>query len=763
LAGQRKIYEEAMATAANFSWEQSWPNAIKVYRTALGEFPDDAAALTGLGVAYFELAQYESAVRALQRALKADPTNQEAMKKMGEALERLGHFRDAAKTYLYAGTVYAKTGQLDEAISTWEKAAQVDPNLLQARTNLAQAYVKSGKRDLAIAEIIALAALYQEQGHNPQANQYLQGALQIDPTNPYASAALKAFENRRPIRAVQQEMASAPKLKAEVVQIEPPEEELFLLALEGAEEEAETRNPRQKTSQFALEELANVFFEDESQFVGQLAVSKQEINALIGQVLDHQTRGQINEAINVYQKLIDVGFTRAAAYFSLAGRQLQNAQYERAMSSFNQAKKDPNYLSGVYFALGECYQQLGNANQALRHFVEVLKISDLANSHQTSTKELEQLYAALIDNYVSRSNDKATLAFVDSLVNFLSSKDWEQKIAIARRRLGVDDRDSVSAWIEFLETGQAEIILAAMSSTAEYIQRNVLTTAAETCYRAIQHAPNYLPLHLRLAEIYLKQDQLESAINKYLTVAEVYQIRENMNQAIGVYQKILKVVPMDVTTRSKLIELYITHENVDGAMEQYTTLADAYYQLAQVDQALETYREALRLAPRSSEPKTWQIDILHRLGDVYTQRVDWQNATRVYQQLAKLSPNDDKTLLQLVDLYFKLNQNEKGMIVLNGLIALYHKQQKQAKILQVLQDLVELRPQEFVLRKKLAAFYIQSGMIKQALHEYKTLGEMQLEAGLPDDAAQTIETIIRLEPADPDGYKRILAQIRGGI
>jgi hypothetical protein len=39
---------------------------------------------------------------------------------------------------------------------------------------------------------------------------------------------------------------------------------------------------------------------------------------------------------------------------------------------------------------------------------------------------------------------------------------------------------------------------------------------------------------------------------------------------------------------------------------------------------------------------------------------------------------------------------------------------------------------------------------------------MQLEAGLREDAARTIQTIISLGPDDVEGYRRLYAQIRGG-
>jgi tetratricopeptide (TPR) repeat protein len=261
----------------------------------------------------------------------------------------------------------------------------------------------------------------------------------------------------------------------------------------------------------------------------------------------------------------------------------------------------------------------------------------------------------------------------------------------------------------------------------------------------------------------MKQDRIEDSINKYLAISEVYQVRDNVNQVTAIYQKVLKVAPMDVTVRARLIDLYIEQNNIDAALEQYKILADAYYQLAQVRKALEKYQEALRLAPQSTQPKTWQVEILYSMGDIYNQRVNWAKAIETFEQLVKLAPDNDRVLLQLVGLYFKLNEPQKAITILDRLMTIYVKQQKQAKILKILQDLIELHPQDLALNEKLATFYTQMGMTKQALEQYNKLGELQLEAGLRDDAARTIETIIRLGPDDPDGYRQLLSQIRGGI
>jgi tetratricopeptide (TPR) repeat protein len=753
-----------MRMAANFSWDGNWPSAVRAYRAALEEFPNDAEALIGLSTAYFELEQHESAIRALQRVLKTDPSNQNALNKMGEILERTGRLDEAAKTYVYTGNMYAKAGQLDSAIENWEKAIRADPEQIQARNNLAHAYRQQDKKDLAVAELISLGAIFQEQDNEKKAAQYLQGALRLSPDDRFAQAALRALENGVSIRSVQQDMVKISTAEAEMRGEQEVVDEGFFSFDELVEEEESDipRNPREQVEQMALEELAGIIFEDVTGH-DDLSLSKSEIDSLIGNAIDWQTRGDFDRAIEAYGKLAEGGFKSASVFFMLGNLYMRNGQYDQAIEYFNQAKAEESYELGVNFALGECYRNQNEANNALRSFVEVLRFIDLKNTGRESIEETNQLYQSLIDNYVDAGDDRQTLTFVKSLSNFLSSKDYEQKIAAARQVLGMGNGTSVSAWVEFLQIRNSEAVLSAMTDTTEYMRRNMLMTAVETCFLAIQKEPFYLPLHLRMAEIYMRQEAIENSIRKYLAVAEVYYVRGDLKQVTSIYQKVLKVAPMDVVVRSKLVDLYIEQNNIDAALEQYKVLADAYYQLAQIGRSLEKYQEALRLAPNSSNPKFWQIDILHRIGDIYMQRVDWARAAEVYGKLVKLDPEDDKALLSLIDLYFKLGRSDNALMVLDKVIALYAQQGKHDKILEFLQDMTQLRPQELALHEKLAFFYAKLRMNKQAIAQYDLLGELQLEAGLRDDAARTIQRILDLGPDDPSGYKQLLAQIKGGI
>jgi tetratricopeptide (TPR) repeat protein len=315
---------------------------------------------------------------------------------------------------------------------------------------------------------------------------------------------------------------------------------------------------------------------------------------------------------------------------------------------------------------------------------------------------------------------------------------------------------------EYLETPETEVVVTTMALTGEYIRRNMLLTAAEECFRAIQKAPSFLPLHVRLAEVFLKQEHIEEAIAKYLVVSDVFEMRGESQQAIDIYQRVLRLAPMDVKIRVKLIDSLIMRSEIDHALEQYLALADVHYQLAQVDQALEKYNEALRLTHDSANDTGWRVDILHRMGDIYNQRVDWAQATAAYEAIVALTPDDERAQLALTDLYYKQGEKEKALQSLDRLLGVYQSSGDTLKVLTVLQEAVHARPEEMGLRARLAAAYARQRMVKEAIAEYDALGEMQLEAGLREDAARTIQTIISLGPDDPEGYSGLYAQIKGG-
>ncbi len=96
---------------------------------------------------------------------------------------------------------------------------------------------------------------------------------------------------------------------------------------------------------------------------------------------------------------------------------------------------------------------------------------------------------------------------------------------------------------------------------------------------------------------------------------------------------------------------------------------------------------------------------------------------------------------------------------LDGLLRLYAQQRRGDLIVSTLEKMVADLPNDMALRSRLAAVYRQTNRKKDAIAQLDALGEMQLEAGLYQDACATIKQIVALGPTDAEQYKNLLTQL----
>jgi tetratricopeptide (TPR) repeat protein len=301
-----------------------------------------------------------------------------------------------------------------------------------------------------------------------------------------------------------------------------------------------------------------------------------------------------------------------------------------------------------------------------------------------------------------------------------------------------------------------------MRQIGRYLGDKKVFTALEECFWAIQHAPDYLPLHLRLADILISEGKSDEAVEKYTTVAETYKIRGNVERAIPLYRKALEIAPMNIDVRGRLIQTLLEAGMYDQAIEQYVAVADAYYQLAQVDKALAKYQEALSNAGLASPGRQWEVNILHRIGDIHTQRLDWQHAASAYQQVKRIDPLEYRARVYLVDLYLKLGRSEQALDELEELPEAFKGQRVPPAMIEAIDHLGRAHPTHLPLHIRLARAYLDLHLKEKAIGELDKVGEIQLEAGKTKEAIRTIQAIIRLGPDNVEGYQQLLKQLNAG-
>jgi tetratricopeptide (TPR) repeat protein len=737
VAGNRQVFEQAMRRGTNYAWDRQWNKAIVEYERAIAEFPDEAPAYAALGQALVYAGRTQKALEVYQRAARLTPDDPSALERVAELQEQLGDTAGAVRTWLHTADIHLGQRSVDASIQVWQHTLELAPDTIAARERLAKAYAGMDQTRKAIYQYLTLAAVHQRKGESDAANAACQKALELDPRNSDVLTALEALQQDRALSEILEDRSISISYTALEVDVEG---------------EGGAASPVERTREKALTELAGALLEDDS-------LGGMELTAALLQGIDLQTRGDVEAALESYERAVRAGVQHPAARFNLGLLYQETLRFEEATGQFERIVDDPEYGLGARFALGECLRALGRLDEAAVHFIEVLKQLDLSTIGAENADELAEAYDAVSRRYGRTAKRDVVAAFVNALVEFLSGDKWEERLIKSRQQLGRLGSVRVISLAEILALPDAERILASMVRSQEYFEQGMLRSASEECLWALDRAPDYLPLHLHLARLFMQGNQVGMATEKYLRVADTYAARGELDQSRSLYEQVLRVAPMNFDVRQKLITLLKQYNAIERALEHQLALADAYYELAQIEASREQYNEALRLASRLADGKAWTAQILHRLGDIDLQRLDWRSAIQVYLRLKSSVPEDDKARQRLVELYFNLERRAEATAELDELIGLYRRRGNLAKAREVLEGLTETHPDELELHKRAAQLGVETGNKERAITHLDAMGELQLQLGHVQEAVATIKAIIALGPENVDAYRQLLEQI----
>lgn len=752
MANNRAVFEKNLARGHSYSWDQNWEEAINAFRKAAAEIPTEPAPYAGLGNAYRDLEQFEQALENFKLAARYSRGDIIHLREVADVQERLGMLSEAGKTYMAIGEIELGRKRLNDAMTNWLRAVHLEPNLLTAHQRLASIYQRQGAAHNAIREYLAIARILSAQGEQQKALDACKLALRLDPRNAEVLTAMEMInhgesiveegevttQSASAISEVSQHMAAALKEKG----------------LSQSQKNAEAVSPVQDARRLALEQLAQEIFSDNQDDTRML-----ERASIISKALDFQQRGMTNEAISAYERAMELGVENPAVHFNLGLLYQDKLRFEDAIREFEQSVEEYEFRLASHFALGEAHRARGRTEKAIEHFINVLKIVDLATVQHTHADRLIKLYEGLSDSLITQGEREQATAFSNALVEFLSHKGWEDKAREARARLDAMS-DSGMMILGDVMTAGSEQVLESLYLAQEYSKRTMFDSAIEEIYRAVQLSPEYLPAHLQLAETLANQGRRDAAALKYSVIADTYKIRGDVNGAIIAYEKVVKMSPLDISVKARLIDLLKRHGQIDRALEHHLSMGEAHSQLAQMDNAREAYQEGLKLAPRGADPEKWEAKFLRLIADIDMQRFSWKQALSAYKKLRQLEPNDERTAITLIDLYHKVGQPINAVNELDRYFKQLVRSGRGNKVPGILEDMVSRRPSDPQLVERLSRLYVQQRRIDAAVSILDKLGEAQLEAGDMSGAAVTIEKIVKLDPPNAANYRQLLDQLK---
>jgi tetratricopeptide (TPR) repeat protein len=769
MPGNEEVFQKAMNQGHSYAWDQEWKKAANSYRKALEESPDNPKALSSLGLALLQSQEFDEALQIYRRVAQISPKDPVPFERIAQLSERLGQLKQAADAAMKAAELYLNNRDVEKAIENWGHVTMLNPEHIMARSRLALTHEKLGHTQQSVTEYLAVASLLQRGGNLEKAAELVAKALKMAPASAEAKQAHNLLRAGQLLpKPMRPRGGTAPLMMSQVKKLSPPTAPV-----------ESSMDPISEARQNALTTLAEVLFDysDESpsaqtrrglsaivKGTGQLSLHQAEQTKIVlhlGQAIDAQTKAQESLAADELEGALEAGFDHPALYFNLGLLRSKTERTESALRYLGHAVKHVDFALGTRLLMGELLNKMGRMSEASVEYLEALKLADSMIVPEDFADEIRQLYEPLIEAQAADADETNQLRLCKNVQELLVRENWRKHLLKTREQLPKSQEGETPLPIaEVIIQAQSSQVLDAISQINQLARQGRVRSAIEEAFHALQTAPTYLPLHSLIGDLLVREGQTEEAIAKYTVIATAYGVRGESNQATKVLRRVTELAPMDLNTRTRLIDQLIARGDVDDAINEYLEVADIYYRLAELDMARKTYTNALRVVQQSNADRSWNVHILQRMADIDMQRLDWKQAMRVFEQIRTLRPDNEGVRKNLIDLNLRLAQQQQAIAELENYLSYLDTNGKSEQSIPFLEELVNENEDRIILRRALAEQYKQAGQTEAAIHQLDAIGEMLVEQGKNEEAANAIQQILLLNPPNADDYRQLLSQLQ---
>lgn len=770
MAGREDVFQKAMNEGHSAAWDQAWDVAAKAYQKAIDEFPENTKALNSLALAQYQLQRYDDALHTYIRVAQATPDDAVAFEKIAQIYERQGRLNEAIQTAMQAAELYLKAREPEKAIENWLRVVQLNPENINARSRLAMIHEKTGQTRQAVNEYLALGSILQNNGNPQKAAELIERAGLLDPTNVEIKQALALVKAGKMLpRPMRPKGGTGPLRMAAVKELEAPKQRF-----------QESPDPINETQQKALQELAEVLFDlsdDSSEAqarrglqsimrnTGQLSMERSAQTTILlhlSQAIDSQTKNQGAAAADEIERAIEAGFNAPAAYFNLGILRAGNAKLaDSALLALQQCFKHNDYALAARLLTGDILRKQNRIKEASNEYLEALKLADAAVVDHDQVDAIMQLYEPLVESLNTEEDPKVHLKLCENVEKMLVRANWRQHLVKTREGMPKSDMGQALPLAEVVIQAQSSTVIEAMNHVNQLARSNRLRSAMDEAFHAMTYAPTYLPLHILIGDLLIREGRTPEAITKFTMVANSYGVRGEASQATRLLKRIIQLSPMDLAARTRLIEQQIARGQINDAISEYMDLADIYYRLAELDMARKTFTTALRLAQQPNANHNWNVKILQRMADIDMQRLDWRQATRVFEQIRTLHPDDASVRQNLIELNLRLAQTSQAQAELESFISYLESNGKGHETMPFVQKMLEEHSEQIVLQRALADELHKVGRTAEAIAKLDAVGDKLMENNDKAGLIDVINRILSMNPPNADDYRVLLAQVRG--
>jgi tetratricopeptide (TPR) repeat protein len=174
-----------------------------------------------------------------------------------------------------------------------------------------------------------------------------------------------------------------------------------------------------------------------------------------------------------------------------------------------------------------------------------------------------------------------------------------------------------------------------LSSAEKYVQQGKLQNAIGEYEKVARHDPKDLNVLNTIGDLYARLGQSERATSCFRRIGDIYAAEGFTVKAIAMYKKLTKLAPDSTDGLQKLAELYTQQGLYNDARQQYVVLADHWMKANDLENASRVFQKMLELDPENSAMQSKLADLYLRMGKRDdAKQIYFQAAESLYQRAA---------------------------------------------------------------------------------------------------------------------------------
>jgi tetratricopeptide (TPR) repeat protein len=269
-----------------------------------------------------------------------------------------------------------------------------------------------------------------------------------------------------------------------------------------------------------------------------------------------------------------------------------------------------------------------------------------------------------------------------------------------------------------------------------HVSRGELQDALDAMQTVLSLEPHHFQARRQLVELCSGQGESRLASHHLRQLAEAALTKGSVEEAIDAFSRLMEISD-DPTFQDRLAQVYESQGRTEEALHHYRQLVDRYSAAEQWEEAASATERIVTLLPEDLSVRRTLTELYQRLG--LTERVleqrfqlachylaqkDVDTAAELLEQVLNEHPSHNSARRVLLDVYLAQGRIEEALKQSESLTAHFILEKDHANAIELYQKLVEAQPENADLRKHLIRFYEMAQDSASAAEQWLSLAQL---------------------------------------